>query len=62
MNDKKTKMEVITEFNILKYLLPQACDDMLFYKAYEQVTKCSHEENYSAELIFNGNILIDYEN
>lgn len=62
MNNKKTKFEVINTFNCLKAFFPQACDDMIFYKAYAEITKCSHEENYSAELIFNGDLLIDYEN
>ena len=62
MNGEKTKIEVINTFNCLKAFFPQACDDMLFYRAYGEITKCSHEENYSAELIFNGDLLIDYEN
>jgi hypothetical protein len=61
MNDKKIKMEVVNTFNCLKVLFPQACDDMLFYKAYGETTKCSHEENYTPTYLFNGDLLIDYE-
>lgn len=61
INDKKTKFEVINTFNLLKAFYPNACDDMLFYRAYWIETKCTHEENYSAEFVFNGGLLIDYE-
>jgi hypothetical protein len=61
INDKNTKTAVINAFNNLKSNFKNTCDDMLFYKVYGEITKCSHEENYTPTLLFNDKILMDYE-